>query len=330
MDTISVIIPAYNAESCIFDCLTSLQTQSLDRNSYEIILVDDGSVDKTVSIARSFGEKTISQANFGPATARNRGASEASGDILVFVDADCEFDYYFLQNLCLPLQQDFQIVGAQGRYLTKQTSIFARLAQYEIEERYNIYRKNKFIDMLGTYAVAYRRDVFFKNGMFDTSFPIASGEDFAFSSKLASKDYKMIFVPDAICYHRHPETLTAYFKQKYFRGYWRNLLYKKNSHILVRDNYTPQMLKLQVLLTLLLPVCCFFFVFFSIFTNYTIAAWLMLLVWLVVYLITIIPFMYTVIRFSKFLTIILPAFVFLRSLALATGLFSGYLRQIGK
>lgn len=103
MTTVSVIIPVYNEEAVIRSCLQSLSRQSVI-DEVEVILVDDGSTDQTITIIDS--EKSLfknlvvlSQNHLGPGAARNLGAAKAKGDILVFVDADMEFDKTFLSDL---------------------------------------------------------------------------------------------------------------------------------------------------------------------------------------------------------------------------------------
>jgi glycosyltransferase involved in cell wall biosynthesis len=85
---VSVIIPAWNAESFIADCVTSVLTQL--PQPAEILVVNDGSTDATATIARSFPApvRVVSQANAGVAAARNRGIREARQPILAFLDAD--------------------------------------------------------------------------------------------------------------------------------------------------------------------------------------------------------------------------------------------------
>ena len=85
---ISVIIPAYNREACIADTLQSVLNQSLTPD--EIIVVDDGSTDRTKEIVDGFGNKIryFYQKNSGVASARNKGLSVATGDLISFVDAD--------------------------------------------------------------------------------------------------------------------------------------------------------------------------------------------------------------------------------------------------
>lgn len=103
---LSVIIPTYNEEHVIDACIESLRKQTL--RSFEIIIVDDGSTDKTPDlIARWAAEnKSITmlrQKHKGPGEARNRGAKLAKGKILVFVDADMTFDKDFLAALTRPI-----------------------------------------------------------------------------------------------------------------------------------------------------------------------------------------------------------------------------------
>jgi len=96
MPGISVIIPNYNRESLIGETIANLLAQTLPPQ--EIIVVDDGSTDKSVEVIRSFGNKVklIQQANQGPGTARNAGLKIASGEFVQFQDSD---DLYSLNKL---------------------------------------------------------------------------------------------------------------------------------------------------------------------------------------------------------------------------------------
>jgi glycosyltransferase involved in cell wall biosynthesis len=85
--TLSVIIPAFNRERSITATIESVRACG---NDAEIIVVDDGSTDGTVELVRSFGSrvKLIEQSNAGPATARNNGFTNSSGDVVAFLDSD--------------------------------------------------------------------------------------------------------------------------------------------------------------------------------------------------------------------------------------------------
>lgn len=89
MATISVIIPAYNAERTILETIKSVQEQTF--SDFEIILINDGSKDKTAEIVQGIKDdriKIFSYENGGLPTARNRGISHAAGEFIAFLDAD--------------------------------------------------------------------------------------------------------------------------------------------------------------------------------------------------------------------------------------------------
>lgn len=249
---ISVVIPAYNAEDTIGHCLSALLDQSLPREAYEIIVVDDGSTDGTRDVVRRYpGARLIEQANQGPAAARNLGGREARGDIVLFTDADCQPIRTWIERMSVPFE-DQEVVGAKGTYLTRQRALVARFVQIEYEDKYDRMARDESIDFIDTYAAGYRRDVFLANGGFDTSFPIASVEDQEFSFRLAAQGHKMVFVPEAQVYHLHADTLTGYLRKKFKIGYWKVLVHRRHPDKMIRDSHTPQVLKIQILLTALL------------------------------------------------------------------------------
>lgn len=89
--SVSVIVPARDAESTIGRCLGALARQTL-KQPYEVVVVDDGSKDGTRAAVRAFGSsvRLVEQRAMGPAAARNAGVRVTSGAILAFTDADCE------------------------------------------------------------------------------------------------------------------------------------------------------------------------------------------------------------------------------------------------
>lgn len=90
---LSVIIPAYNVEKYIGECLDSLVRQNIDKEEYEVICVDDGSSDKTPEILDEYAKQysnicVIHKENEGVSVARNVGIENAVGEYLWFVDSD--------------------------------------------------------------------------------------------------------------------------------------------------------------------------------------------------------------------------------------------------
>ena len=239
----SVVIPAFNAEKTIAKCLESIEGQSF--RDFEVIVVDDGSKDRTAEIVRGFSKaRLLRQKNAGPAVARNNGAKKALGGIIVFTDSDCVADKDWLKEMLEPFQ-DAKVAGVQGRYKSRQKELVARLIQLEIEQRYAKMLRRDSIDFIGTYSAAYRKSVFAEMRGFDTSFPIASGEDTDLSFRVSGAGYRMAFNQRAIIFHTHPTSLWKYLKVKYYRAFWRTKVYKRHRGKMVKDSYTSQVVKAQ-------------------------------------------------------------------------------------
>jgi GT2 family glycosyltransferase len=213
----------------------------------EIIVVNDGSTDDTAKVVESYsGVRLITQANAGPATARNRGASEARGTIILFTDDDCVPMPDWLESMLKPFE-DADVVGAKGVYRTHQKSLIARFVQIDYEDRYRLMAAHDSIDFVDTYSAAFRRDRFLEMTGYDTSFPLACAEDIELSYRMSARGWKMKFVPNAVVYHTHPDTLSKYLKKKYKFAFWRVLAVRKNPGKAVKDTHTPQLMKLQLL-----------------------------------------------------------------------------------
>lgn len=89
----SIIIPVYNTEKYLRECIQSCINQDVDSNDYEIICINDGSKDQSLSILKEYelnykNVTVIEQQNSGVSVARNKGISAASGDYIWFVDSD--------------------------------------------------------------------------------------------------------------------------------------------------------------------------------------------------------------------------------------------------
>jgi GT2 family glycosyltransferase len=203
------------------------------------------------------GVQLITQANAGPAAARNRGALEARGKLLLFTDDDCVPMPDWIDAMIEPFR-DPEIVGVKGIYRTHQRRLAARFVQMEYEDRYRRMASLPTIDFIDTYSAGFRRDRFLEMNGYDTSFPMACAEDIELSYRMSARRWKMKFAPKAIVYHTHPDTLWWYLKKKYKFAFWRVLAVRKNPSKAVKDSHTPQLMKLQLLFApaLLLAVAC--------------------------------------------------------------------------
>ncbi|MFH0955493.1 MAG: glycosyltransferase [Candidatus Micrarchaeota archaeon] len=246
----SIVIPAFNAQKTIADCLNGLQKQSIPLNEFEVLVVDDGSTDRTAEIVLLYPFAQLSrQKNAGPAVARNRGAKKAAADIVVFLDSDCVPRKNWLSEMLKPFK-DPRVTGVQGKYENPSPEWMTRFVQFEIEERYERMKKsmqkNGSIDFVGSYSAAYRKKVFLENNGFDEGFRAASGEDPDLSFRLARKGHRLVFAEDAIVAHFHPASLVKYWRTKFYRAYWRVRLYQRNPEKVKNDSYTNPIIKIQM------------------------------------------------------------------------------------
>lgn len=113
MKKISIIVPVYNSEKTIKRCIDSLLKQTY--NDIEIIIIDDGSTDKSNNIIRTYKLKSknirvIEQSNQGVSIARNRGLSEATGDYIMFVDSDDCLDREACYKLIDEMDEDIDLI----------------------------------------------------------------------------------------------------------------------------------------------------------------------------------------------------------------------------
>ncbi len=221
----SVIIPARNAARTLGECVLAVLSQSMPREQYEIIVVDDGSSDPTAAIARKLGAKVVPQPPLGRAVARNTGARVARGDVVVFLEPDCVPKLDWLARLVAPFQ-DPTVAGVKGTCLTHEEGFVPRLIQADYDERHRRLERYETVDVIDGYATAFRRAVFLEAGGFDPTF--AAAEDVELSYRLAKSGRRLVYAPKAVVYHDHGDDLRLYLERALREGLWRSLVYARH------------------------------------------------------------------------------------------------------
>jgi len=316
---VSVIVPTYNRGDRIRACLDALRAQHTGKR-YEIIVVDDGSTDDTAKVAGQYPSvRVIRQPNAGPARARNHGVEEAHGEIVLFTDDDCVPEPGWLDRM-IAVFDDPRVAGAKGAYRTRQTSLVARFVQLEYEEKYSRLQKYRDIDFVDSYSAAFRRRVFQAAGGYDTGFPSASVEDQEFSFRLASAGHVLRFIPDALVWHTHADTLRGYVRKKFKIGYWKVRILAANPGKTFGDNHTPHTLKLQIVLAALFPLSFAAAIFGP-------RGLLVPAAVLVAFLASAIPLVARCFARDPLVGLVAPGIIACRAAALAAGLLAGSLRR---
>jgi len=240
---ISIIIPMYNSKKTIIQTLKGFEDQT--KNDFEIIIVDDGSTDDSSGLIKQYKDqseltiKLLSQKNSGPAKARNLGVE--------------------------PLNE--KIVGCNCGYkVIKKESLIARYVDYEIAKRHEkLIGRN--IDTIGTYSASFKKNIFEDIGGFDTKYSDASGEDFNFAFDIRKKGYDLFFTDKTFVYHHHPDSLSKFLKQQFWRGYWRVKMYLGNKDKIIKgDSYTGYEAQIQFILSGFLLISIPMIVFYPVIT----------------------------------------------------------------
>jgi len=189
--TVSVIIPTLQEEAYIEKTLSNLKKVTIP---IEIIVVDGGSRDKTVEIARRFTNKVYSIKKPGISAGRNFGAKHANGDILVFLDTDMIFPLDFVEKT----QRIFEDVTVVGATCTIMPS------RFWLNATFFFYFYNKVLKVLARIKphsrgefFAVRRSAFMRLKGFDESMPCLEDHDLA---NRLSKLGRFVFIPDLTMY----------------------------------------------------------------------------------------------------------------------------------
>lgn len=208
---VSIIMPAYNAQSYIVEAIASVLEQSYTH--FELIVIDDGSTDNTLTLVKGFDDRRIvlkHQANAGVSMARNLGLSLASGEYITFLDADDVFPKESLAARVAYLDKNPHIAVVDGEIVVKDATLSTTLRTYSPYYQGALLPRLLALDSRVFFNVCYlfRREILgtvrFKEGM-------SHAEDLLFYMMLASQKSVIYgFVEKEIYYYRsgHNSTMT--------------------------------------------------------------------------------------------------------------------------
>ena len=198
---VSVVLAAYNEENWIRTALDSLKQQTIP---FELIVVDNQSTDETAKIAREYTSLVFSVEK-GKLNARNLGVQEASGDVVVMVDADCQYPRTFLEQITKHFR-DPSIVMVSGCFYNVDMPYLTRIAM-----KLRISLLNFFLFYSPGSATAYKTEAFLMAGGYKpvrqpTFTSVGWEELFRFSASITRFGWR-VWEPKAYCIHYRPREL---------------------------------------------------------------------------------------------------------------------------
>lgn len=166
MKKLSILIPAYNEEKTVLEVLKNIQKNKIKDVDFEVIIINDGSSDSTISILENnkhlFNKLIDLNKNHGKGYAVKQGLNIATGDFVIFQDADLEYDpseYIQFINLFLNLNADL-VIGSRFVYnkYTRSHNFLNKIANTLLTLFFNILYNTTFTDIYSCY-VAFKRDL---------------------------------------------------------------------------------------------------------------------------------------------------------------------------
>lgn len=216
----SVIIPTHNRLALLQQTLDCLAQQSYPVEKYEVIVVDNGSMDGTAVYLQAHAQQgqiyCIRQPALGPANARNVGARAAQGDILVFTDDDCLPDPQWLVALADVYSSDPNIAAVGGRVQDVNSGEWLQ-DYYQIQNERQLHSASprRYLD---TANASFRHAAFKQVGGFQERFHFPAAEDVEMGYRLTAAGYALHFAPKALVWHQGRTSLLGILAQSWRRG----------------------------------------------------------------------------------------------------------------
>ncbi|MBI4127661.1 MAG: glycosyltransferase [Parcubacteria group bacterium] len=225
---VSILIPCYNEEKTIAQCLTAALDQS--ERADEIIVVDDGSTDQSLAIVKGFGDQIkvvrLPRNSGNKSYAQEYGLRSITGDIVITTDADSLLHHDFARNV----RRDFadpSVAAVAGYVKSLRYSWITSCREIDYVITQDIHKVAQsyinYLFVIPGCAGAFRTELFKDHILFDHD---TITEDLDFTYKLHERGFAITYDREAIVYTQDPPTLKAYIRQmrRWYGGGWQNLM----------------------------------------------------------------------------------------------------------
>lgn len=233
---VSVVVGIRNEEKFIGECIESLLNLDYPRNSYEIIIVDGMSTDKTRDIVQKYPVKLLLNEKKNVAAARNLGVKNARGELVAFTDGDCKVDPQWLKALiCEMREAPDEVVCFGGPNLIFDTDpVFGRVVGYSQESflgsggsaQSKNSTKKHYVGSLPNCNAMYKKTAIQEVGGFDERFVV--GQDGDLNYRIGKKGNRFLYIPEAQVLHHRRGTFKSFSIRMFKYGMWMAELFKKH------------------------------------------------------------------------------------------------------
>lgn len=207
---VSVIIRTYNRANLLKRVLHSLASQTLSNEQFEVMVVDDGSIDSTIDVCKTMRRKlpnikyVSSGANIGLGSLTNLGVRSAGGDCILLIDDDCIAKEDWVERLSISLSREQIVAGAIASPVSNYIKLCHNIAEFH---PFMPGRKARAVESIAGANMGFRRSVFEElNGSQEGR---RCADDMELILRARLKGYRIYFVPDAVVTHDHNRTTLA-------------------------------------------------------------------------------------------------------------------------
>lgn len=237
--SVSIVIPAYNEANSIIRCVQSILDSDYPQSLIEIIVVNDGSKDRTLELITQFQAehqvknlKIIDQPNLGKAHALNNGMkNHATGELVMCLDSDSSLDKNALKNLGFYFQDPKVVALSANVKITKTSGLMNLVQTFEYIVCYQMKRAQTVFNIeyiIGGIGSTFRRSYLAKIGYYDGN---TITEDIDLTMKIlqaGNKNVRVIYGSKVIAYTQSVLTLSELIRQRYRWKWGRSQTFYKN------------------------------------------------------------------------------------------------------
>jgi len=227
---ISIIVAVYNREGFIKECLGSLLKQA--KSDFEIIVIDDGSCDRTSEILRQYQDPRLrvfrNEKNRGLAYSRNQGVLEARAAVVAFIDSDCTAHPDWAENLLRPFDGDQEVMMVGGRVDDPLPKTY-----WEFVNKGNdfIAAQSGYVQRIVGCNMAFRKD-FLREHPFDETARYPAADELDLCLRCEKRKKKIYYAHDAVVCHYHRSSMVSTILQQFHYGF-------ENARIRIRHRVFP-------------------------------------------------------------------------------------------